>query len=103
MSVSFNLNGEFIKFTTKQHNRMDGKYDLPNFIYCNLQNLQMTLTPLQRSSCSTSGASHVTLVTNVMISHEGGNDRGVLTTSRPYPWSFVTDTQQRLIKSWWLR
>ena len=21
---------------------MDGKYDLPNFIYCNLQNLQMT-------------------------------------------------------------
>ena len=42
MSVSFNLNGEFIEFTTKKHNRMDGKYDLPNFIYCNLQNLQMT-------------------------------------------------------------
>jgi hypothetical protein len=40
MSVSFNLNGEFIEFTTKKHNRMDGKYDLPNFIYCNLQNLQ---------------------------------------------------------------
>jgi len=34
-----------------------------------------TQTPLKRS-CSTSGASHVTLVTNVMISHEGGNGTG---------------------------
>jgi hypothetical protein len=25
MSVSFNLNGEFIEFTTKKHNMMDGK------------------------------------------------------------------------------
>ena len=35
--------------------------------------------------CSTSGASHVTLVLNVMISYEGRKDLGVLTTSRPYP------------------
>ena len=32
MSVSFNLNGEFIECTTKKYDRMDGKYDLPNFI-----------------------------------------------------------------------
>jgi hypothetical protein len=35
-------------------------------------------------------ASHVTLVLNVMISYEGRKDLGVLTTSRPYPWSFET-------------
>jgi hypothetical protein len=30
-----------IFFTLEQkHNMMDGKYDLPNFIYCNSQNLQ---------------------------------------------------------------
>ena len=49
-----------------------------------------TRTPLRKGSCSTRGASHVTLVTNVMISHEGRNDLGVLITSRPYLWSFVT-------------
>ena len=49
-----------------------------------------TRTPLKKGSCSTSGASHVTLATNVMISHEGRKDLGLLTTSRPYPWSFVT-------------
>jgi len=42
------------------------------------------------SSCSTSGTRRVTLITNVVISHERGKDRKVLTTSGPYSWSFVT-------------
>ena len=33
------------------------------------------------SACSTSGTSHVTLVTNQVISHERGKDRYALTTS----------------------
>ena len=32
----------------------------------------------------------VNLVTNPVISHELGKDREVFTTSRTYPWSFVT-------------
>ena len=42
------------------------------------------------SSCSTSGTSHVNLLTNPVISHEWGKDREVFTTSGTYPWSFVT-------------
>ena len=41
-------------------------------------------------SCSTSGTRRVNLVTNMVISHERGKDREVLTTSGTYPWSFVT-------------
>ena len=33
---------------------------------------------------------HVNLVINSVISHELGKDREVVTTSRTYPWSFVT-------------
>jgi hypothetical protein len=43
-----------------------------------------------RSSCSTSGTRRVSLVINPVISREWGKDRGVLTTSGTYPWSFVT-------------
>jgi hypothetical protein len=42
------------------------------------------------SSCSTSEACHVNLVTNTVISHERRKDQEVLATSRKYPWSFVT-------------
>ena len=42
------------------------------------------------SSCSTSGTRRVNLVTKPLISHEWGKDRGMLTTSGTYPWSFVT-------------
>ena len=42
------------------------------------------------SSCSSSGPRHVNLVTNLVISHERGNDRSVLTISGTYPWSFLT-------------
>ena len=42
------------------------------------------------SSCSTSGTRRVTLVTNLVISHEWGKDRKVLMTSGTYPWSIVT-------------
>ena len=42
------------------------------------------------SSCSTSGISRVSLVTNPVISLKRGKDRGVFTTSGTYPWSFVT-------------
>jgi hypothetical protein len=42
------------------------------------------------SSCSTSGARCVDLVTNPVISRESGKDREVFTTSGTYPWSFVT-------------
>ena len=48
------------------------------------------------SSCSTSGTWCVTLVRNPVISLEWGKDRDVLTTSRTYPWSFVTDIPWRL-------
>jgi hypothetical protein len=42
------------------------------------------------SSCSTSGTRHVNLVTNLVISHEWGENQEVFTTSGTYPWSFVT-------------
>ena len=42
------------------------------------------------SSCSTSGNRRINLVTNPVISHEREKDREVFTTSRTYPWSFVT-------------
>jgi hypothetical protein len=42
------------------------------------------------SSCSTSGTSRVSLVTNPVISIKRGKDLGVFTTSGTYPWSFVT-------------
>jgi hypothetical protein len=42
------------------------------------------------SSCSTSGIRRVNLVTNPVVSHEWGKDRGVFTTSGTYPWLFVT-------------
>ena len=41
------------------------------------------------SSCSTSGTSRVTLITNPVISHERGKDRNLLTTSGTYSWSSV--------------
>ena len=73
----------------------------------NLQNIthktkdRVTRTPLKTvckfgcsgrisSSCSTSGTRRVTLVTNLVISHERGKDRKVFTKSGTYPWSFVT-------------
>jgi len=42
------------------------------------------------SSCSTSDTRRINLVANPVISHERGKDRGVVTTSGTYPWSFVT-------------
>jgi hypothetical protein len=42
------------------------------------------------SSCSTSGACCVNLVTNPVISYEWGKDREVFTTSGTFPWSFET-------------
>ena len=42
------------------------------------------------SSCSTSDTRRVNLVTTPVINHEWGKDRTVLTTSGPYPWSFMT-------------
>ena len=62
----------------RQHNGQKKKDKRTNN---NLQNItqktkdRATRTPL-KSSCSTSGTNHVTLATNVMISHEGGKDRG---------------------------
>ena len=38
------------------------------------------------SSCSTSDAHRVNLVTNPVISHERGKNRKVFTTSGTYPW-----------------
>jgi hypothetical protein len=42
------------------------------------------------NSCSTSDTRRVNLVPNPVISHERGKDREVFTTSRTYPWSFMT-------------
>jgi hypothetical protein len=42
------------------------------------------------SFCFTSSTSRGTLVTNTVISHELGKDRGMVTTSGTYPWSFLT-------------
>jgi hypothetical protein len=42
------------------------------------------------SSCSTSDIRRVNRVTNPVINHGRGKDRGVFTTSGTYPWSFVT-------------
>jgi len=53
------------------------------------------------SSCSTSDTRRVNLVTNLVISHERGKDREVLTTSGTYPWS-ITVNQVKLSK-WWLQ
>ena len=41
------------------------------------------------SPWSTSGTCRVKLVTNLVISHEWGKNRGLLTTSGTYRWSFV--------------
>ena len=41
-------------------------------------------------SCSTSGTSRINLAINPVISHAWGMNREVLTTSRTYSWSFVT-------------
>jgi len=46
------------------------------------------------SFCSTSGTRRFYLVTNLVISHEWGQDREVLATSGTYPWSFVTQIFQ---------
>ena len=40
--------------------------------------------------CSTSGARCATLATNHVLSHEGGKNKVMMTTSRTYPWSFMT-------------
>jgi hypothetical protein len=42
------------------------------------------------SSCSTRNTRRVNLVTNLVISHEQGNDREVFTTNGTYPRSFMT-------------
>ena len=47
------------------------------------------------SSCSTSGARRINLVTNPMISDEWARDREVFTTNGTYPWSFVTQICNR--------
>jgi hypothetical protein len=49
------------------------------------------------SSCSTSGIRRVTLVTNPLISYDLRKDRIVITTSKTYPWSFVT----QIFRSGW--
>ena len=49
---------------------------------------------LVRSSYSTCGTRHVTLVTNQVISRGWGKDRIVITTNGTYPWSFVTQILQ---------
>ena len=41
------------------------------------------------SSCSTSDTRCVNLVTNLVISHERGKDRIVITANGTYPWSFM--------------
>ena len=41
-------------------------------------------------SCFTSSTHRVNLATNLVISHEEGNDREVFTTDGTYPWSFLT-------------
>jgi hypothetical protein len=67
----------------------------------NVESNTVTRTPLKTggelrssgrvsSSCSTSDTRRVNQVTNPVISHERGKDREVFTTSRTYPWSFVT-------------
>ena len=40
-------------------------------------------------SYSTNGTRRASLVTNSVISREGGKDREVFSTSGTYPWSFV--------------
>jgi hypothetical protein len=45
-------------------------------------------------TCSTSDTRRTNLLTNLVISHERGKDRRVLTTSGTYPWSFVTKEWQ---------
>ena len=42
------------------------------------------------SSCSTSGARRVTLITSQVTSYERGQDRIVITINGSYTWSFVT-------------
>ena len=42
------------------------------------------------SSCFISDIRRAILVTNLVMNNEWGKDRGVLTTSGTYPWSFVT-------------
>ena len=48
---------------------------------------------------STCGNRRVTLVTNLVISHEGGNDWIVITTRITYPWSIVTDTCMQIFRN----
>jgi hypothetical protein len=43
-----------------------------------------------KSLCFTCDTRRVTLVTNLVISHECGQNQIVITTSGTYPWSFVT-------------
>jgi len=50
---------------------------------------QIRCSGRESSSCSTSGTSRVTLVTNPVVNLERGKDRGVFTTSGTHPWSFV--------------
>ena len=71
---------------------------------------RVTRTPLKRggeircsgrvsSSCPTSDTRRVNLVTNPVISHERGKDRGVLTTSGTYRWSLSVIV---LLSYWYL-
>jgi hypothetical protein len=41
-------------------------------------------------SCSISAIRRVILVTNPIISHEGGRERIMITTNGTYPWSFLS-------------
>jgi hypothetical protein len=47
-------------------------------------------TGRSNSSSSTTDTRRVNLVTNSVISHEGGKHRKVFTTKGTYPWLFVT-------------
>jgi hypothetical protein len=52
------------------------------------------------SSCTTCDTHRVTLVTNPVISHEGGKDRIVITTNVTYPLSFVTQVLRNALQSY---
>ena len=52
------------------------------------------------SSCTACDTCRVTLVTNPVISHEGGKDRIVITTNVTYPLSFVTQVLRNVLPSY---
>ena len=87
---------------SRQHNGQEKKDKRTNN---DLQNIHIKLSSntnptknrgwtqvLRKVECSDSscGARRVILVTNLVISHEWGKDRKMLTTSETYSWSFAT-------------